>query len=268
MFGFLAFNGGSTSEISSPGIGQTVAKAMINTIMCGAFAALSYLAVHRLRKGKWTVLLTINACLTGMVSACAGCNQMRLWTSVFVGSFAGMAYLVFAELCLALRIDDPLDAFGVHFGGGLWGLIAACFFTEKGLIYAVFGGGNEEVQLPNALWQLGWQMVCALAIIGWSSLTCIPPFLVLKKIGLMRVPREVEIRGLDIFKHGEAAYPVTAYGHGWESVKTPTSREELRNVPDFANGKSSSNGKDHNPQQYEHPEHWPANSNILKRFVS
>ena len=29
MFGFLAFNGGSTSEISSPGIGQTVAKAMV-----------------------------------------------------------------------------------------------------------------------------------------------------------------------------------------------------------------------------------------------
>jgi hypothetical protein len=41
----------------------------------------------------------------------------------------------------------------------------------------------------------------------------------------MRVPREVEIRGLDIFKHGEAAYPLTAYGHGWgdgeEFISTP-----------------------------------------------
>ena len=68
MFGFLAFNGGSTGEISSPGVGQTVAKAMVNTILCGAFAALAYLFVHFFRKGKWTVLLTINACLTGPIS--------------------------------------------------------------------------------------------------------------------------------------------------------------------------------------------------------
>ena len=48
----------------------------------------------------------------------------------------------------------------------------------------------------------------------------------------MRVPREVEIRGLDIFKHGEAAYPVTAYGHGWDAVK-PVTREELRRSASF-----------------------------------
>ena len=66
MFGFLAFNGGSTGEISTKGVGQIVAKVMVNTILCGAFAALSYLFVHFIRKGKWTILLTINACLTGM----------------------------------------------------------------------------------------------------------------------------------------------------------------------------------------------------------
>ncbi|CAK5077078.1 unnamed protein product [Meloidogyne enterolobii] len=66
MFGFLAFNGGSTGEISTKGVGQVVAKVMVNTILCGAFAALSYLFVHFIRKGKWTILLTINACLTGM----------------------------------------------------------------------------------------------------------------------------------------------------------------------------------------------------------
>ncbi|CAK5060515.1 unnamed protein product [Meloidogyne enterolobii] len=66
MFGFLAFNGGSTGEISTKGVGQIVVKVMVNTILCGAFAALSYLFVHFIRKGKWTILLTINACLTGM----------------------------------------------------------------------------------------------------------------------------------------------------------------------------------------------------------
>lgn len=78
MFGFLAFNGGSTSDISSPGVGQIVAKAMINTILCGAFAALLYLAIHYVRKGKWTVLLTINACLTGEERCCLMRKIIRL----------------------------------------------------------------------------------------------------------------------------------------------------------------------------------------------
>lgn len=66
MFGFLAFNGGSAADISTPGIGQVVAKAMINTIMCGAFAAVIYIMIYHVRNGKWTMLLTINACLAGI----------------------------------------------------------------------------------------------------------------------------------------------------------------------------------------------------------
>lgn len=65
MFGFLAFNGGSTGEISSPGVGQVAALAMVNTVLCGAWAALAYMFIHYLRSGKWTILLTINACLAG-----------------------------------------------------------------------------------------------------------------------------------------------------------------------------------------------------------
>jgi hypothetical protein len=87
------------------------------------------------------------------------------------------------------------------------------------------------------LQQLGWQMVCAVAIIAWSSLTLTPAFLLLKAIGKMRVPREVEIRGLDIYKHGEAAYPLTAYGHGWdEAALKPSAREALRNVSEHVDG--------------------------------
>uniref|UniRef100_A0A183CPC2 Ammonium transporter n=1 Tax=Globodera pallida TaxID=36090 RepID=A0A183CPC2_GLOPA len=272
MFGFLAFNGGSTSEISSPGIGQTVAKAMVNTILCGAFAALSYLFVHFVRKGKWTVLLTINACLTGMVAACAGCNQMHAWTCVITGSVAGMVYLLLAELALALRVDDPLDAFAVHFGGGLWGLISACLVTtEQGILYAFIG----DVKLNLALWQLLWQLVCVLAIILWCTLTMAPAFLLLKAFGKMRVPREVEIRGLDIYKHGEAAYPSTAYGHGWdEAAVRPNVKEELRQMSEYAdmpiermNGSRTFTLRQ-NPQNYEHPEHWERarDPNIYRRL--
>jgi Amt family ammonium transporter len=67
-----------------------------------------------------------------------------------------MVYLIFAELCLAMRVDDPLDAFAVHFGGGLWGLVSACLVTEKGILFALIGtdssGGGEAVKMDEALW--------------------------------------------------------------------------------------------------------------------
>ena len=32
-----------------------------------------------------------------------------------------------------------------------------------------------------------------------------------------RVELDIEVRGLDIKKHGEPAYPTAAYGHGWDT---------------------------------------------------
>lgn len=30
------------------------------------------------------------------------------------------------------------------------------------------------------------------------------------------MPADVERKGIDIWKHGEEAYPLAAYGHGWD----------------------------------------------------
>lgn len=74
----------------------------------------------------------------GMVAACAGCNISQPWGTTVIGIGAGLLYMAFSSLALILKIDDPLDAFAVHFGGGLWGLIAVCLIGEKGIFYAIF----------------------------------------------------------------------------------------------------------------------------------
>ncbi|KAE9553084.1 hypothetical protein FO519_003717 [Halicephalobus sp. NKZ332] len=274
MFGFLAFNGGSMADIVKPGEGHIVALAMINTILCGAFAALIYLVIHYITKGKWTLLLTINACLAGMVSACAGCNKMMPWASAFTGMGSGLSYLGLSKLMFYLKIDDPLDAFAVHAGGGLWGLIAVCIIAKDGIAYRIVDGIDGDGSLiGQAFAQLGWNLVCALAIILWSTITMVPVFWLLKRINKFRVSPEVEIKGLDIYKHGEAAYPIHAYGHGWDDVvsedgtrtrafsdKAEFSMEELAAayerrtsvIPAYMSRRIS---YFHNPHRYEHPEH-------------
>ena len=51
-----------------------------------------------------------------------------------------------------------------------------------------------------------------LVITLWTAGLCSLMFGLLKLAGLLRVDRQSEIVGMDITKHGEPAYPVSAYG--------------------------------------------------------
>ena len=51
-----------------------------------------------------------------------------------------------------------------------------------------------------------------LVITLWTVGLCSLMFGLLKLAGLLRVDRQSEIVGMDITKHGEPAYPVSAYG--------------------------------------------------------
>lgn len=87
-----------------------------------------------------------------MVSACAGCNRMQPWASSFTGIGSALIYLALSRLMLRLRIDDPLDAFAVHFGGGLWGLISAPIIVEDGIAYAIGNtiGGADSIVIAKS----------------------------------------------------------------------------------------------------------------------
>ncbi|CAJ0940078.1 unnamed protein product, partial [Mesorhabditis belari] len=225
MFGFLAFNGGSTGTIMKKGSGLEVSRAMTNTIMSGTTASFSYLILHFIRKRNLSLLLTINACLTGMVSACAACNQMEPWGAIVTGIGSGIIYMILSGLVVRFRIDDPLDAFAVHAGGGSWGLMSATIVSHKGIFYTIIDGFRGRTWRGADFAQVGWQLACLTAIILWSMITTIPIFWGLRRFGKLRVPAIIEIKGLDIYKHGEAAYPLHAYGHGWDEHEPIRSRK-------------------------------------------
>jgi len=55
------------------------------------------------------------------------------------------------------------------------------------------------------------QLVGILVITGWATGCSTVMFGVLKMFNVLRVPRETEIQGMDVIKHGEAAYPAQAW---------------------------------------------------------
>lgn len=62
--------------------------------------------------------MTLNGALAGMVSQCAGCDGFMPWAALVVGMFGGLAFFGTHEIMLKCKLDDPLDAVGVHGGGG------------------------------------------------------------------------------------------------------------------------------------------------------
>ncbi|XP_060080863.1 putative ammonium transporter 1 [Ylistrum balloti] len=211
LFGFFAFNGSSQGAISSEGDGAAVAIAVKNTVMAGSSGAIVTLVMNKLPyfgDRKWSFLTTLNGALTGMVAVCGPANQIETYGALCVGAIGGLAYMITTWLVLfKFKVDDPLDATAVHFGGGTWGVISVAFFSTD---FGIFYKGDTSSGL-----HLAWQLVGILAIIVWGGVLSSIMFFVLKKLKLLRVSFEYELKGLDIPKHGEPAYPVESYGHGW-----------------------------------------------------
>lgn len=206
IFGFLAFNGGSQASISSAGDGAVVGLAIVNTILGGCAGGLCVLFFNRLQGSHWSFLMTLNGALAGMVALCAGCDAYEPWAALVVGFFAGLSFIGVHYAMLAGQMDDPLDAVAVHGGGGLCGLFLLPFFMNG---TGIFWTGADP-QGDGAM-TLAFNIAGAVCIITWSAFWSALMFFPLSYFRVFRIGRDMEFRGVDIVKHGEAAYPAEAW---------------------------------------------------------
>ena len=65
---------------------------------------------------RWTLSLTLNGCIIGMVAQCAWCDSYHIWGALIIGMFSALMYMGISKLMLILKLDDPLDAVAVHAG--------------------------------------------------------------------------------------------------------------------------------------------------------
>ena len=215
LFGFLAFNGGSQGSISQPGDGDMVALAIVNTILGASTGGLMVLFINKFTFKLWSFTLTLNGSLAGMVALCAGCNVYEPWAALIVGALGGLGFQLIHSVMLSLQLDDPLDAVAVHGAGGLIGLLSVPWFMYTGLeagSRGVFWDGH----LAHPWLVLAHQIAGALAIVSWAIFWSTLVFGLMHVCKVLRVSSSVEMNGMDVLKHGEAAYPANA----WLDVST------------------------------------------------
>ena len=99
------------------------------------------------------------------------------------------------------------------------------------LPFLAYGSGIFWIGYQADPWiQLGVNLGSLLAIIAWAGVHSVIIFGGLYYFELLRIDTETEFRGCDVTKHGESAYPVTA----WKEAQYDNATTNMhKNLPSF-----------------------------------
>ncbi|HSR87588.1 MAG TPA: ammonium transporter, partial [Pontiella sp.] len=197
LIGWFGFNPGSQLAITGKDNTEAVMLIAVNTLLAaGAGATLAMLVTWAIHK-KPDLTMAANGVLAGLVGITANCDGVSNVEAIIIGAVAGILVVFGVKLLDKLKIDDPVGAFPVHGLCGVWGGIATAIFGS-------YDGCSSQAIGEYGNWVA--QIVGSVAIPIWAFVTMFILFSILKAIGMLRVSKEEELRGLDIGEHGEEAY--------------------------------------------------------------
>ncbi|RLZ07057.1 ammonium transporter [Acinetobacter sp. 2JN-4] len=189
--GWFGFNGGSAL-----GANGSASYAIMVTQVAAAAAALSWLVVEKVVRGKASVLGGASGAVAGLVVITPAAGFVTVGGALIMGLIGGVVcFWGITALKRLLKADDSLDAFGLHGVGGIVGAILTAVFASEFIM--------GDAAPANMMAQLWVQVEGVLATIAYSA---VMTFIILKVIDLaigIRVSNDDERMGLDLSQHGE-----------------------------------------------------------------
>jgi len=201
--GWFGFNAGSNLEASGGAV-----LAMANSFVATAGAALAWMFVEWMAKGKPSMLGIVTGAVAGLVAVTPASGYAGPMGSIVLGLIAGVVcYVACSGLKNALGYDDSLDVFGVHCVGGIVGAILTGILVNPAL-----GGTGimnyETGKIAEYVFstQVLAQIKAVLLTLVWSGVGTLVILKVIDVIIGLRPTPEAEREGLDLTEHGERAY--------------------------------------------------------------
>lgn len=193
--GWFGFNAGS--ELAADG---TAGMAMAVTQIATAVAAMAWMLIEWIMRGKPTLLGMASGAVAGLVAITPASGFVGPIGAFAIGIAAGIIpFLAAVYLKRMLGYDDSLDAFGVHAVGGIVGALMTGIFSA-----AAFGGaGLNAAANGSILAQFLIQVKGVGFTIIYDAVVTFIILMVLKVTIGLRVTEEQEAEGLDINQHGE-----------------------------------------------------------------
>src|SRR3984885_7390047 len=216
-FGWYGFNPGSTlSAMDFEGIGRVAT----NTTLAACAAGLTSILYGYFMTKKWDAGFTTNGFLAGLVAITCPCYWVTPTGAVLLGGVAGVLVIMGVDLLEWLRIDDPIGAWPVHGFCGIWGTISLGLFASGQ--FGSTGPISPDNSAPlKGLFYGGGTQVLVAQIIGSACITlatfgvAMVVMIAVNAMGMLRLPAEAELYGMDLHEHGMPAYPeyvITALG--------------------------------------------------------
>ena len=189
--GWFGFNGGSAL-----GANGSAAYALVTTQVAAAAAAIAWLVVEKIVRGKGSVLGAASGAVAGLVVITPAAGFVTVGGALIMGLIGGVVcFWGISGLKRILKADDSLDAFGLHGVGGIVGAILTAVFASSFIM-----GDQAPASMTHQLWV---QVEGVLATIAYSAVVT---FILLKIIDVVigiRVESDDERMGLDLSQHGE-----------------------------------------------------------------
>lgn len=197
-FGWFGFNAGSA--LACDGL---AANAFVVTHISSALAALSWIIIEWIHRGKPTTLGAASGAVAGLVAITPASGYVGPVSAIIIGAMAGIICYGGVLIKGKLGYDDSLDVVGIHGLGGIWGALATGLFAST----LINPGAADGLFFGNPV-QLWIQFKSVVATIVFSF---VMTFIILKIVDLitgLRMNIEDEEKGMDICLHNEAGYSV------------------------------------------------------------
>jgi Amt family ammonium transporter len=200
-FGWFGFNAGSALAANDLAV-----SALVTTNIAAAAAAVSWMIVDWLKKGKPSAVGVAVGAVVGLVAITPAAGYVSVSSALIIGLAAGViSNLVANWRAGRSRIDDTLDVFACHGVGGIWGSIATGLFASAAIGVSVTVPGVNGLFFGNP-GQLVDQLIAVGVVVPFAFFGS---YLLLKFVNLfspLRVSEQAEDAGLDLSEHGEEAY--------------------------------------------------------------
>ena len=198
--GWFGFNGGSALAANGD-----AAMAMLVTHISAAAGAMTWMFYEWKKFGKPTALGTVTGMVAGLGTITPASGYVGPAGALIIGVTAGIiCFNAVLYMKSVLKVDDSLDVFPVHGVGGITGTLLAGVFASTGL--GIFSGQGFASGISSMSEQLYIQTI---GVAATALYTAVATFVILKAVNAvmaLRVCKECEVEGLDVYGHGEQGY--------------------------------------------------------------
>lgn len=195
-FGWFGFNGGSGLVA-----GNLATLACLTTNTAGASAALTWMLLDTVQRGKPTAVGVATGAVAGLVAITPAAGFVSPLGALAIGAVAALVCSQALQLKNRLRMDDSLDVLPVHGLAGFLGVLLTGVLALK----SVNPAGADGLLAGNPL-QLWIQLKAAGFTLLWVGVGTYATLQVVGQLVSLRVGHEQEGQGLDLNVHGEEAY--------------------------------------------------------------